>query len=58
MAKNTNKWLRRSKKKFLSSQEAWSDVENTTDNTKRSVKAIHTKYFWRWKVTRLNAAKW
>lgn len=57
MAKNTSKWLRRSKKKFLNSQEAWADVENTTDYTKRSVKAIHTKYFWRWKVTRLNAPR-
>ena len=58
MAKNTSKWLRRSKKKFSTSQDAWKDIEATTNYTKQSVKAIHTKYFWRWKVTRLNAAKW
>jgi hypothetical protein len=57
MAKNTSKWLRRSKKKFSTAQQAWEDIESTTDYTKRSVKAIHTKYFWRWKVTRLNATR-
>lgn len=54
MARNTYKWLRRSKKKFATSQEAWEDIEKNTDYTKRSVKAIHTRYFWRWKVNRLN----
>ena len=58
MARNTSKWLRRSKKKFLSSQQAWEDIEKTTTYTNKNVKAIHTKYFWRWKVTRLNATRW
>ena len=54
MARNTYQWLRRSKKKFTSSQEAWEDISKLTGYTKRSVKAMHTKYFWRWKLTRLN----
>jgi hypothetical protein len=57
MARNTSKWLRRSKKKFSNSLEAWADIEKNSTYTKRSVKAIHTKYYWRWKVTRLNATK-
>ena len=54
MARNTTKWLRRSKKKFSTSQEAWEDISKLTDYTKRSVKAMHTTYYWRWKLNRLN----
>ena len=41
MAKNTSKWLRRSKKKFSTSHDAWVDIEATTNYTKQGVKAIH-----------------
>jgi len=54
MAINSYKWLRRSKKKFQSSEEAWEDIMKTSNYTKRSVKVMHTNYYWRWKVTRLN----
>lgn len=53
MARNTRIWLRRLKKKFPTSRLAWEDIESTTDYTKRSVRANHTKYYWRWQLMRV-----
>ena len=37
MARNKYVWLRRLKRKFPSSQEAWKDIEVNTNYTKRSI---------------------
>lgn len=54
MARNTYKWLKRSKRKFATSQQAWEDIEKHTRYTRQSVKVNHTRYFWRWKAGGLN----
>lgn len=51
------KYIQRSKAKFITIMEAWNDIANNTNLTQRSVDPAHTKHYWRWKTLRVNCKK-
>ncbi|MEO9870395.1 MAG: hypothetical protein ABJQ69_03770 [Ekhidna sp.] len=53
MGKNTTTWLKRSKKKYTLSIDAWADIASQHSLRIDQVRMAHTRYFWRWKVNRL-----
>ncbi len=58
MAPNTNFWVRRSKKLYATSSDAWNDIAKKNGwLTRKNTLVAHTKYFWRWKVKRLKSNK-
>ena len=52
MTRHTHTWLKRSRQRFPTSQQAWEDIAERTGRTTRSgLTVAHTRYYWRWKVT-------
>ncbi len=48
------RYIQRSKAKYRTIMEAWNNIANNTNLTQKSVGPAHTKYYWKWKILRVN----